>query len=216
MNALNSAMPVKRTGNFCEPSTWVWASSSIRACWISTRSSSVIPGAAAAVAIVSAAAEGRPAANSSCSALTSLFSVRFSSSRRSSRSRIRARSGLVWPGRRKGKEANRTGQTKRLRSVRMVVAIEELLQCPAQLRRGKRFREISVHAEGSDATGCGGIGIRTYDDDGGGAEAAIVADAPDELESVHAWHVEVGYDGNNRIGGAIEDSHRLDELGRAP
>src|SRR5260370_3555146 len=161
-------------GNFCEDSTLVCACSSVRCCWMSSRSSTVDWGGA-----------GVP--NCACSARTCSVSARFSCSSRSSRSRILAKSGVVWVC-----AHNVTGARYSARKAKLLRPnIEKLLQLPPHQRRRKRLREKSFHSQGRNPLRSRRVGIGTHYDDRHTREPLIRPHTPDQLVPIHTRHVQV-------------------------
>src|SRR5260370_22434199 len=161
-------------GNFCDDSTLVCACSSLRCCWMSSRSSTVDW-------------DGAGVPNCACNARTCSESPRFSCSSRSSRSRILAKSGVVWLC-----AHNVTGARYSARQAKLVRPdIEKLLQFPPHQRRRKRLREKCFHSQGRNPLRSRRVRIGTHYDDSHTRATLVRPHSPDQLLPIHSRHIEV-------------------------
>src|SRR5690349_20964338 len=198
--ALNSAMPVRRMGDFWPASTLVCACSSTRFSTTSRRSAGVSFGGDSDELVA-----GAPSC--SVSLRTCSESSRFSFSRRSRRSIIRARSAAVWA------LSNRGLSKQNKRTSLLRGAIEDLLQFPAHLRRGKWFGEKRVDSQVGDPARGGGIRVRADHDDRHRRELTVFAYAPNQFVAIYIRHVQVGDDCLNGWT-VIQDTQSLDRRRR--
>src|SRR5689334_16360140 len=83
--------------------------------------------------------------------------------------------------------------------------MEYLLQFTAYLRGRVRFREKRADAKLGDTVGSFGVGVGADHDYRGCGEPLVLPDATDQLEAVHARHIEVGDDCADTLAAAVQN-----------